>query len=194
MYALTAKGMKYMDQYAIQAGLPGVVLMENAARGVADEVAARIPDKSAKILVLAGHGNNGGDAVAVARWLAQKGYSGVSVYFAGRIDKVSDELKRQMSVLVNSHRDVRISGLRGVERNILNARYDCIIDGIYGIGLNKALGDDDIRLVKYITDMTEAENAAAGHFFPARRHCQEPRKLRSSKSQHSKHLSQIILL
>ena len=49
-------------------------------------------------------------------------------------------------MLVNSHRDVRISGLRGVERNILNAKYDCIIDGIYGIGLNKALSDDDIRL------------------------------------------------
>ena len=72
MYALTAKGMKYMDQYASQAGLPGVVLMENAARGVADEVAERIPDKSSKILVLAGHGNNGGDAVAAARWLAQR--------------------------------------------------------------------------------------------------------------------------
>ena len=53
MYAVTAKGMKYMDQFASQAGLPGVVLMENAARGVADEVAERIPDKSAKILVLA---------------------------------------------------------------------------------------------------------------------------------------------
>ena len=154
MYALTAKGMKYMDQYAIQAGLPGVVLMENAARGVADEVAARIPDKSAKILVIAGHGNNGGDAVAVARWLAQKGYSGVSVYFAGRIEKASDELKRQMSILANSHKDVRVSGLRGVERNILNARYDCIIDGMYGIGLNKVLGDEDIRLVKYINSKT----------------------------------------
>ena len=154
MYALTAKGMKYMDQYAIQAGLPGVVLMENAARGVADEVAARIPDKSAKILFIAGHGNNGGDAVAVARWLAQKGYSGVSVYFAGRIEKASDELKRQMSILANSHKDVRVSGLRGVERNILNARYDCIIDGMYGIGLNKVLGDEDIRLVKYINSKT----------------------------------------
>ena len=76
------------------------------------------------------------------------------MYFAGRIDKASDELKRQMSILVNAHRDVRISGLRGIERNILNARYDCIIDGIFGIGLNKVLGDDDIRLVKYINSKT----------------------------------------
>ena len=171
MYALTAKGMKYMDEYASRAGLPGVVLMENAARGVADAVAERIPDKSAKILVLAGHGNNGGDAVAAARWLAQMGYEGISVYFAGNMEKAGNEFKRQMNILVNAHRDVRISGLRGIERNILNAKYDCIIDGIYGIGLNKALSDDDIRLVKYINsksgykvavDIPSVLNASSG--------------------------------
>ena len=55
MYALTAKGSKYMDEYAMHAGMPGVVLMENAARGVSSVVAELVPDKSAKILVLAGH-------------------------------------------------------------------------------------------------------------------------------------------
>ena len=91
MYALTAKGMKYMDEFAARAGLPGVVLMENAARVVADAVAERIPDKSAKILVLTGHGNNGGDAVAAARWLAQMGYNGISVYFAGNMEKAGND-------------------------------------------------------------------------------------------------------
>ena len=150
MYALTARGMKYMDGYASQAGLPGVVLMENAARSAADEIASRVQDRSAKILVLAGHGNNGGDAIACARWLAQKGYTDINVHFAGSIDKAGNEFKRQMSVLVNAHRDVKISGLRGIERNVLNAKYDVIVDGIYGIGLNRTLSDDDIRLVKYI--------------------------------------------
>ena len=150
MYALTAKGMKYMDEYASRAGLPGVVLMENAARGVADAVAEKLPERSAKILVLTGHGNNGGDALAAARWLAQMGYTDVNVYFAGKLEKAGTEFRRQMSILVNSHKEVRVSGLRGIERNILNAKYDCIIDGIYGIGLNKLLSDDDIRFVKYI--------------------------------------------
>ena len=150
MYALTAKGMKYMDEYAISAGLPGVVLMENAARGFAEELASRISDKSAKILVLAGHGNNGGDAVAAARWLAQMGYESVCVHFTGDINKASDDFKRQMSVLANAHPDVGVYGFRGVERSVLNSKYDCIIDGMFGIGLNKMLSDEDIRLVKYI--------------------------------------------
>ncbi len=154
MYALTAKGMKYMDEYAVQAGLPGVVLMENAARGVADETEKLIPDRSSKILVLAGHGNNGGDAVAAARWLAQKGYYSIDVHFTGRVEKAGDELKRQMSILANAHPEVRISGLKGIESSVLNEKYDCIIDGMYGIGLNKVLSDEDTRLVKYINAKT----------------------------------------
>ena len=122
MYALTAKGMKYMDEYAIKAGLPSVVLMENAAKSVAEETAVRLPDRSANILVLAGHGNNGGDAVAAARWLAQMGYEHVEVHFAGKIEKASDSFKHQMSVLANSHPEVGIHGLRGIEKNVLEIR------------------------------------------------------------------------
>ena len=132
MYALTAKGMKYMDEYAMQAGLPGIVLMENAARGVADAVAEKIPDRSSKILILAGHGNNGGDAIAAARWLAQMGYEKIELHFTGDINKAGDEFKRQMTILANAHPDVRISGLRGIERSVLNSRYDCIVDGTSG--------------------------------------------------------------
>jgi len=150
MYALTAKASKYMDEYAVQAGMPGVVLMENAARGVADAVAERMPDRSSKILVLAGHGNNGGDAVAAARWLAQMGYERIELHFTGDISRAGNGFKRQMSILANSHSEVRISGLRGIERAVLNARYDCIIDGMYGTGLDRVLGDEDTRLVKYI--------------------------------------------
>ena len=150
MYALTAKGSKYMDEYAMHAGFPGVVLMENAARGVSDAVAELIPDRSARILVLAGHGNNGGDAIAAARWLSQAGYRSIDVHFTGNMEKATEDFKRQMTILANSQPDVRVSGLRGIERNILSSRYDCIIDGMYGIGLNRVLSEEDIRFVKYI--------------------------------------------
>ncbi|MBR0308343.1 MAG: NAD(P)H-hydrate dehydratase [Mogibacterium sp.] len=150
MYALTAKGSKYMDEYAMHAGMPGVVLMENAARGVSSVVAELVPDKSAKILVLAGHGNNGGDAVAVARQLAQDGYGSINVYFTGNMEKATEEFRLQMTILANSHPEVRVSGLRGIERNILSSKYDCIIDGMYGIGINRVLSEADIRFIKYI--------------------------------------------
>ncbi len=150
MYALTAKGMKYMDAFTIQAGLSGDVLMENAARAVADSVASRFTDRASRILVLAGQGNNGGDAVAVARWLAQKGYNSVHLYFTGSAENATEEFKRQMSILIRSYPGVEISGFQGVEKEVLGTRYDCIVDGMYGIGLNRPLSEEDTRLVKYI--------------------------------------------
>ena len=88
--------------------------------------------------------------MAAARWLAQKGYLCIDVHFTGMVEKAGDELKRQMTILANAHPEVRISGLKGIESAVLNEKYDCIIDGMYGIGLNKMLNDEDVRLVKYI--------------------------------------------
>ena len=69
MYALTAKAMSYMDEYTIDKGISGAVLMENAAGGLVDEIIARYPDKDTEILVVVGHGNNGADGLCAARWL-----------------------------------------------------------------------------------------------------------------------------
>lgn len=50
---------------AVRLGMPTMLLMENAARGVAD-VARRLGDR---FVILAGAGNNGGDGLAAARHL-----------------------------------------------------------------------------------------------------------------------------
>ena len=57
---LTTAEMAEADRLAIAGGIPGIELMENAGRAVADRVAARHPPGSA-IVVVAGPGNNGGD-------------------------------------------------------------------------------------------------------------------------------------
>ena len=65
-----------VEQTAVEeCGIPGIVLMENAARGAA-EVVLRILDEVAagsrdapRVLVVCGSGNNGGDGFAIARHL-----------------------------------------------------------------------------------------------------------------------------
>ena len=57
---LTAKEMGLADKLAIEGGVPGAVLMENAGRSVADEVSLRFLDAST-VAILCGPGNNGGD-------------------------------------------------------------------------------------------------------------------------------------
>jgi NAD(P)H-hydrate epimerase len=70
MKVLTAAEMREVDRRTGERGIPGLVLMENAAHRVVEFLARRYaPLDAERILVLCGKGNNGGDGLAIARQL-----------------------------------------------------------------------------------------------------------------------------
>ncbi|MBU0987619.1 MAG: NAD(P)H-hydrate epimerase, partial [Proteobacteria bacterium] len=81
MYLVTAAEMQQMDRNTIESfGIPGLVLMENAARGATRILLNKFHGlKNKKVGIMAGRGNNGGDGFVMARYLAQKGIP-VTVY------------------------------------------------------------------------------------------------------------------
>ena len=73
---LQAAQMRAIDRAAIEGlGLPGLVLMENAGRGVAEIILRERSDLRTGLLVtiVAGGGQNGGDGFVIARHLAAAG-------------------------------------------------------------------------------------------------------------------------
>ena len=75
MKLVTAEEMRRIDSTAIgKFGISGLVLMENAGRQVADAVLEMVQGKpSARVVVVCGKGNNGGDGFVVARHLLNQG-------------------------------------------------------------------------------------------------------------------------
>jgi NAD(P)H-hydrate epimerase len=76
MKAVTVEAMRALDARAIASGISGYTLMERAGRGAFQEMSSalawRLPEASRRAYtVLAGRGNNGGDAYVVARCLAE---------------------------------------------------------------------------------------------------------------------------
>jgi NAD(P)H-hydrate epimerase len=71
MVFLTREQVRLIDRIAIEKyHIPGIVLMENAARGTSKVVLDMLRGKSNQdILILCGGGNNGGDGLATARHL-----------------------------------------------------------------------------------------------------------------------------
>ena len=125
---LTAEEMGRADRLTIESGVAGAVLMENAGRGVANEVSARLPDAST-VAVLCGPGNNGGDGFVAARHLMERGYR-VRLGFDGDPAKLPADAATMAG---------RFAGAIEPLNDDLLADADVIIDGLFGAGLARPI-------------------------------------------------------
>ncbi len=149
MKILTADKIKEWDKYTIEnEPISSVDLMERASIGITTELRLRWSPKETRFIVFAGPGNNGGDALAVSRMLCKAGYT-VLTYLFNIKGKLSDDCE------TNKKRLEATEGSRLIE---ITSQFsfpeisskDVIIDGLFGIGLNKPLSGGYAGVVKRI--------------------------------------------
>ncbi|HET6149260.1 MAG TPA: NAD(P)H-hydrate dehydratase [Polyangia bacterium] len=100
-YVLTAEQMRAVDRAASESfGVPTLLLMENAGRGVAEVVRAAVGGRLAglRICVVCGAGSNGGDGFVVARHLALAGAE-VQVVLAAARTKITGDAALMLAAL-----------------------------------------------------------------------------------------------
>lgn len=138
MKLVTPLQMNEIDRYTInELGIPGIVLMENAAIKVFEEAAAVLGGSVSgrRVLLLAGKGNNGGDAFAIARHMKLKG-ANICIYVLAEKTSISGDTKINLNILenigviVNELTDIK--HLIGFEKDLEIS--ELIIDGIFGTG------------------------------------------------------------
>lgn len=140
--------MQELDGYTIrQEPVSSINLMERAALAVTCEICNRW-DNSTPIVVFAGPGNNGGDALAVARLLSQRGYQ-TEAFLFNINGKLSEDCQKNKE---------RLESCPSVKFQEITSQFEppqltagkIVIDGLFGTGQNKALNGGFASLVKFI--------------------------------------------
>jgi NAD(P)H-hydrate epimerase len=156
---LTRAELALLDRLASgEIGLPSAVLMENAGRGAAEEV-LRIASVAAapRVSVLAGSGNNGGDACVLARHLADAGV-GVELFAACRLEDLRGDaaiMRRAAEKIGIAVHDVSTEAALARARERLDGS-NVLVDGLLGTGFRGEMRPGMTRLV-------EAVNACRAH-------------------------------
>lgn len=151
MKILSSEAIRELDMATCHAqGISTIDLMERAASAVSVEVMSRfLPSR--RIVVMAGPGNNGGDALAVARILYEQGYKNLEIYLFNVGGKLSHDCNEERN------RIITIDGINFTEVNkefnppILGEN-DVVIDGLFGSGLKKQLTGGFVSVAKYINE------------------------------------------
>lgn len=150
MKIFTSAQIHELDNYTIEhEPIKSIDLMERAAKTLTEAIVERWA-VSVPIVVFAGPGNNGGDALAVARMLTERGYQVKTFLFniSGRLSADCAENKRRLSEVKkakNLFTEVTLEfDPPQLERGML------VVDGLFGSGLNKPLSGGFASLVKYI--------------------------------------------
>ncbi|MBS7624993.1 NAD(P)H-hydrate dehydratase [Candidatus Bathyarchaeota archaeon] len=131
---ITTKEMRALDMNAEYFGISRLQLMENAGRGVAEEIASRFNPSDTRVTVFCGLGGNGGDGFVAARHLACMGFK-VNVILAGKqSDIVNEEARKNWEALKSLRRSLSLQEVYDSSL-IPEVKADVIIDALLGIGL-----------------------------------------------------------
>jgi len=150
MYLYDAVATREADRRAMtETGIPGLVLMENAARSAADHIFS-FYGKPSRVVITCGSGNNGADGMALARHLLLYDVEPVIILTA-EPDKLSDFATRQFTIIKKLGISVELS--REMTDENLHKIFDSsdlLVDGLLGTGAKGAPRGETQRIIFFL--------------------------------------------
>jgi NAD(P)H-hydrate epimerase len=150
--------MRKIDEATIARFCPGLELMERAGRKVTDHILERFPDKGFKAAVFVGPGNNGGDALVVARRLSEAERACTVLYLAAPESFTMDTLKNYQRLQDKAKSYPHLKELNLTRSDWMNligkelVDSSLVVDGLFGTGLARALEERALEVVRMINE------------------------------------------
>jgi NAD(P)H-hydrate epimerase len=143
--------MNEIDRRTIESGIPGVILMENAAQRVVELLVDQFsPLPSRRIVVFCGRGNNGGDGLAVARQLWTRFCpKSLQVILTAPPNDLNRDAAANLKMLQASGCPAIYSGpLKDIPADARQA--EVVIDSVLGTGVNGAARGGPLDAIRVI--------------------------------------------
>lgn len=151
MKIFSSEALREIDQATCERqNIDSLELMERAANAATYEIVSRfLPGQ--RIVVVAGPGNNGGDALATARLLIERGYKNVEIFLFNIKGHLSHDCDEERKKLIT---------IDGVDFTVVTREFippylsenDVVIDGLFGSGLKEAMQGGFVMLARYINE------------------------------------------
>jgi len=140
--------VKELDQYTIEhEPIISVDLVERAATRFVQDFSRRYSRQS-RVIIFAGQGNNGADALAIARLLSNESYN-IEVYLFNPTHHLSLDCDKNKQRLL-AEGMVKFTEVAGAFEPPHLTKQDIVIDGLFGSGLNRPLEGGFAGVVRYI--------------------------------------------
>ena len=151
MRPATAKEMRAIEMNSEYLGLTRLQMMENAGRGVAEEIAKRFSPRGG--VLLCGTGGNGGDGLVAARHLAASGFD-VEVILVGDESEIrAGEVKTNWHIMKSMRSSLRLRIVQDSSQLPEKEESDIVVDALVGTGVKGLLRPPILQAVEALNRM-----------------------------------------
>ncbi len=141
--------VRTLDRFTIDHGVESIELMEHAGIELTASIVRIAPDP-ARVLVLAGSGNNGGDGYVIARLLLEEKWD-VTVLHLGREPREGGECAINRQRWLNTGGTI-VDAQHGVSMVSDPDGFDLVVDALFGTGLDRAIGDEAAEVIEALNE------------------------------------------
>jgi NAD(P)H-hydrate epimerase len=153
MKAVTTEQSRQLDRRTIAAGTPGEELMERAGRAAAKAAAGFLKKRDAgSVLLFAGKGNNGGDAIVAARHLAVAGCHPLLILFC-RLDELQGDPLLHFQRLVTGVHIFEMPSVEQMYEIATEAGPAVVVDGLLGTGLKGKVREPYASAIRFMNQL-----------------------------------------